>query len=256
VSPIQMKMNSTVLSTLYPTIHHNLVIVVGGYGSGKSEISVNLARLLATSGSTPVALADLDIVNPYFRSREAAEKLASFGVRSLVPHGTQVYADLPVVIPDIKREIENRVGWLILDIGGDDVGARVLSSLTESISPLSYDMLFVVNERRPFTSDVARAMKVMKEIEVSSRFRFTGLIANTHLMTETTAEIVLAGIDMARHLSAKTGLAISFASVEKSVLSGMTRQQIGLPILELDRALVKPWEHVGNTWTDKKLRIH
>jgi len=251
-----MKMNSTALSTPFPSIHHNLIIIVGGYGSGKSEISVNLARQLAAGRSSPVALADLDIVNPYFRSREAAEKLATFGVRSLVPPGTQVYADLPVVIPDIKREIANRSGRLILDVGGDDVGARVLSSLTEAILPLSYDMLFVVNERRPFTSDVAGAMKVMKEIEASSRLRFTGLIANTHLMTETTAEIVLAGIEMARHLSAKTGLAISFASVEKSVLSRMTREQIGLPLLELDRALVKPWEHVGNTWTDKKLRIH
>src|SRR5512138_981124 len=136
-------MGAITLSTPALTFQHNLIIIVGGYGSGKSEVSVNLARQLAATQSESVALADLDIVNPYFRSREAAEKLAAFGVRSLVPPGTQVYADLPVVIPDIKREIENRQGRLILDVGGDDVGARVLSSLTESITPLSYEMLFV-----------------------------------------------------------------------------------------------------------------
>ncbi len=249
-------MSASALPSPALTFQHNLIIIVGGYGSGKSEISVNLARRLAADSSSPVALADLDVVNPYFRSREAAAKLASFGVRTLVPPGTQVYADLPVVIPDIKREIERRTSRLILDVGGDDVGARVLSSLTESILPESYDMLFVVNERRPFTSDVAGAAKVMLEIEAASRLKFTGLIANTHLMTETTAEIVLAGLEMARQLSAKTGLPISFASVEKTVMTGMTREQFGLPLLELDRALVKPWEHVGNNWTDKRLRIH
>jgi hypothetical protein len=244
------------LPTPVLTFQHDLIIIVGGYGSGKSEVSVNLARQLASSQTSPVALADLDIVNPYFRSREAAARLAEFGVRSLVPPGTQIYADLPVVIPDIKREIERRQGRLILDVGGDDVGARVLSSLTDVITPLSYEMLFVVNQRRPFTSDVEGSIKTMQEIEAASRLRFTGLIANTHLMTETTAEIVLNGIAMARQLAAKTGLLVSFASIEKSVLSLMDREAFNLPLLELDRALVKPWEHVGNTWTDKKLRIH
>ena len=238
------------------TFQHDLIIIVGGYGSGKSEVSVNLARQLASSQTSPVALADLDIVNPYFRSREAAARLAEFGVRSLVPPGTQIYADLPVVIPDIKREIERRQGRLILDVGGDDVGARVLSSLTDVITPLSYEMLFVVNQRRPFTSDVEGSIKTMQEIEAASRLRFTGLIANTHLMTETTPEIVLDGIAMARQLATKTGLPVSFASVEKSMLARMNRGLFDLPLLELDRALVKPWEHVGNTWTDKKLRIH
>lgn len=249
-------MGAIALPTPAPTFQHSLIIIVGGYGSGKSEVSVNLARHLASDQISNVALADLDIVNPYFRSREAADKLAAFGVRALIPPGTQVYADLPVVIPDIKREIENRPTWLILDVGGDDVGARVLSSLTESIKPLSYEMLFVVNQRRPFTSDVEGSIKVMNEIEAASRLRFTGLIANTHLMTETTAEIVMSGVAMARQLSARRGLPISFVSVEKSVLSHIDSAQFDLPLLELDRALVKPWEHVGNTWTDKKLRIH
>jgi len=249
-------MNFTAVPSPPLSFRHNLIIVVGGFGSGKSEISVNLARRLAADGSKTVSLADLDIVNPYFRSREAAKRLSAFGVQMLVPPGTQVYADLPVIIPDIKRALERRSGCLVLDVGGDDVGARVLSSLNESILPQSYDMLFVVNERRPFTADVVSAMKIMGEIEAASRLKFTGLIANTHLMTETTAEIVLAGLEMTRQLSAKTGLPISFASVEKCVLSGMTREQIGLPILELDRALVKPWEYVGNTWTDKRLRTH
>jgi hypothetical protein len=239
-----------------PSFDKKLLIIVGGYGSGKSEIAVNLSRNLAAHCHEPVAIADLDIINPYFRSREAAKQLASFGVKSIIPQESQVYADLPVVIPDIKRAIENPEGYLILDVGGDDIGARVLSSLKDSIHPNSYDMLFVLNERRPFTSDFDGSKKTMDEIEKSSRLKFTGLISNTHLMIDTTEDVVLVGLELANLVSRKTGLPVKFISIEKSVLENMKNKNFNLPVLSLDRTLVKPWEKVGNTWTDKKLRIH
>jgi hypothetical protein len=239
-----------------PSFRHNLILIVGGYGSGKSEVAVNLARHLKASATESVTIADLDIVNPYFRSREAATRLAEFGVKSIVPPGAQVYADLPVVIPDIKKGIECLDGVLILDVGGDDVGARVLGSLTDAIHPGSYEMLFVLNARRPFTSDIDGSLKIMREIEASSRLSFTGIISNTHLMADTTEDIVFDGLQLAHRVAEATGLPISFVSIEQTVLANMKQKISDLPVLPLDRALVKPWERVGNTWTDRKLRIH
>ncbi len=240
---------------LFPVFRQKTIIIVGGYGSGKSEVSVNLAKQLAQNSTEPVSIADLDIVNPYFRSREAAQQLERFGVKSLVPAGPHVHADLPIIIPDIRTAIENRVGWLILDVGGDDIGARVLSSLADAILPGSYEMLLVHNARRPFTSDVDGTLRLMGEIESSSRLRFTGLISNTHLMQDTTAEIVLEGLSLARRVSQRSTLPVAFVSAVSPIASQLDPAACNVPILVLDRALVKPWEHIGHTWTDKRLRI-
>ncbi len=238
-----------------PSFSRGIIAIVGGYGSGKSEISVNLARFLAKNRTESVVIADLDIINPYFRSREAAAELEAFGVKSLIPEGALAYADLPIVIPDIKRAIEKNTGKLILDVGGDDVGARVLSSLSDAFVTGKYDMLMVLNERRPFTADVAGALRMKDEIEASSRLKFTGIISNTHLMDDTTAQTVLDGLDLAREVSAASGLPIYFLSAMNDIVSQCDPAKIDVPVLILDRALVKPWEPKGNTWTDRRLRI-
>jgi hypothetical protein len=240
----------------FPVLSKRITIIVGGYGSGKSEVAVNLARFLVGAQPEPVFIADLDIINPYFRSREAAEELASFGVQSILPPGDQVHADLPIVMPEIKAAIERGQGMLILDVGGDDVGAKVLSSLADAFGMGDYDLLLVHNARRPFTSDLDGSLRVINEIELSSRLRFTGIISNTHLLTDTTAEVVLGGLALARQISSRTGLPILFLTALRSVLEGIPTTQLDLPVLPLDRALVKPWERRGNTWTDRKLRIH
>ncbi len=248
-------MSSRQLEFRPPSFSRGIIIIVGGYGSGKSEISVNLARQLAQNQQEPVTIADLDIINPYFRSREAAAELDKFGVTSLGPAGAHAFADLPIIIPDIKRAIEQNQGKLILDVGGDDVGARVLSSLTDAFVTGTYEMLLVLNERRPFTADVAGSMRMIAEIEASSRLKFTGIISNTHLMTDTTPDTVLHGVKLAREVSRKTGLPIAFVSALNAIVDKLDSPGLDLPVLRLDRALVKPWEPKGNTWTDKKLRI-
>jgi hypothetical protein len=238
-----------------PCFSRGIIIIVGGYGSGKSEISVNLARYLAQSQTDSVTIADLDVINPYFRSREAAAELDSFGVKSLIPTGALAYADLPIVIPDIKRAIEKNTGKLILDVGGDDVGARVLSSLADAFVPDTYDMLIVLNARRPFTADIEGSVRMKDEIEASARLKFTGIISNTHLMDDTTVQTVLEGLDLAREVGARIGLPIYFLSAMNDIVSQCDPGKIDVPVLRLDRALVKPWEPKGNTWTDRKLRI-
>ncbi len=206
---------------------------------------MNLARYLQISQSDPVAIADLDIVNPYFRSREAIEVLDQLNVRSIVPKGGQFYADLPIILPSIKGAIESNQGKLILDVGGDDAGAKVLSSLTDAFRPDGYDMLMVLNANRPFTATVPDCMKMMNEIEIASRLKFTGLISNTHLMEHTTAETIEQGLKLCDEVSRESALPVRFVAAEERVLSTMKIDEIGHPVLALNRLLLKPWEKPG-----------
>ncbi|UCE24926.1 MAG: cobalamin biosynthesis protein CbiA [Candidatus Zixiibacteriota bacterium] len=228
-----------------PSITKGIVIIVGGYGSGKSEVAVNLARHLATDGppeNRPITIADLDIVNPYFRSREATERLQQLGIQAIHPRGGSRYADLPIILPDIKAGIINRNGTVILDVGGDDAGARVLSSLADAFVPGEYELAIVLNANRPFTANVDGCLKTMSEIEGSSRLKFTGLISNTHLLEDTSEETVLSGLVLAREVSDRTGLPVLFLSASAEVLSRIEPKEIDVPVLPLTRMLLKPWE--------------
>ena len=230
-----------------PSFTKSTVIIVGGYGSGKSEVAINLSRYLVLSQSEKVAIADLDIVNPYFRSREAAARLSELGIQSLCPSGGQFYADLPVILPEIKGAIEGFKGKLILDVGGDDAGARVLGSLASSFVPDSYELLLVLNARRPFTADVAGCLKMISDIEKSSRLKFTGIISNTHLLDDSTVQIIMDGYDLARKVSEESGLPVVFLSVSSGLIEELDTNQTDIPVLPLDRQLLKPWEReAGN----------
>lgn len=226
----------------FPSFTKSTVIIVGGYGSGKSEVAINLSSFLVSSQSEKVAIADLDIVNPYFRSREAAARLNELGVRSLCPAGGQFYADLPVILPEIKGAIEGFKGKLILDVGGDDTGARVLGSLASSFVPGSYELFLVLNANRPFTADVAGCLKMISDIEKASRLKFTGIISNTHLLDDSTVQIVMNGFVLAQQVSEDSGLPVVFLSASSELVEELDTKQINIPVLPLDRKLLKPWE--------------
>ena len=227
----------------FPSFSHSTITIVGGFGSGKSEVSVNLARYLATLPGNPVAIADLDIINPYFRSREAAESLLEYGVKSLIPFGEYRFADLPIIIPEIRSAIEKRSSRLVLDVGGDDLGARVLSSLADSFGSNGHDLLLVHNARRPFTSDLGGSLKMIDEIESASRMKVTGLIANTHLATETTAQVVIEGVGLTQKVADARNMPIVFISALTELCPEIDKSLFGrYAILPLDRELLKPWE--------------
>lgn len=226
-----------------PEITSSLIVVVGGFGSGKSEVSVNLARHLSGLPGASVAIADLDIINPYFRSREAAATLEQLGIISLVPPGAQKYADLPIIVPEIRTAIERRQYRLVLDVGGDDLGARVLSSLSDAFHTGPFELYLVHNARRPFTATVEGSLKVMAEIEEASRLKITGVISNTHLTAETTADVVVEGVLLARQVAERRGVPLVFVSALES-FCGEINSKLGgqYPLLPLDRELLKPWE--------------
>ncbi len=239
-----------------PRLNSSLIVIVGGFGSGKSEVSVNLARTLSQDPGLPVAIADLDIINPYFRSRSAAEVLEKLGITSLIPAGAHKYADLPIIIPEIRTAIERRQYRLVLDVGGDDLGARVLSSLSDSFHTGPYELYLVHNARRPFTTTVEGSLKVLAEIEESARMKVTGIISNTHLTAETTPQVVVDGVAVAREVAQARNLPLVFVSAIESMCSEISQKLNGAyPILPLDRELLKPWErhhHVPTSMTRKR----
>ena len=148
--------------------------------------------------------------------------------------------------------IEKNEGVLILDVGGDDTGAKVLSSLSDAFEAGSYELLLVLNASRPFTSDLKGCLNMIHAIESASRLKFTGIIANTHLMDDTTIEIVLDGLKLTEEVSGKTKLPVNFLSATSDIIDKLNPRKISLPVLTLERSLLKPWERKKVSGTDKK----
>jgi hypothetical protein len=218
-----------------------LVIVVGGFGSGKTEISVNLALQLAGAGRT-VQIADLDLVNPYFRCREARELLERAGIRVVVPPGPQAWADLPILLPEIRGMLRPPPGTVsILDVGGDDVGARALAGFRHDLAEGDYELWQVLNPNRPFTSSVDACLLRMGEIERASRLRVTGFVANAHLLEETTAATVLEGFAIAAEAAARAGVRLRAVALLAHLALDPRIRALPVPRLELSRRMVPPW---------------
>nr|MBN2277230.1 cobalamin biosynthesis protein CbiA [candidate division Zixibacteria bacterium] len=231
----------------YPSILRPITIIVGGFGSGKTEVSVNIAKFLAATQDSPVTIVDLDLVNPYFRSRETVREMEALGVRAVAPKGGQFYADLPILLPEVKGIIERHEGKVILDVGGDAQGTRALGSLADEFETGTFEMLMVLNSRRPQTSDVDGSIKMMQRIELTARLKFTGLISNSHMIDETNAEIIDEGYRLAREVGSRTGLPLFFVSVKRDILEGMDTGGYECAFLPLTRSMLKPWERKKET---------
>ena len=223
---------------------HDLVALVGNFGSGKTEICINWALWLAAQGQR-VSIVDLDIVNPYFRSREVAEQVARHGVEVIMPQGEQRYADLPILVPEVRAAIHQPQGTMLLDVGGDDLGARVLGYLEDLLKHHGVYLLQVVNTSRPFTETLAGCKQMQVELERASKLLVDGYIANTHLMQYTDQATIMAGHEKVAQLSEATGVPVVFTVVEQSVLSDELVAELHTPVLPMRRFMLNPWQKVG-----------
>ncbi|MEO0082445.1 MAG: cobalamin biosynthesis protein CbiA [candidate division WOR-3 bacterium] len=221
-----------------------VTVFCGGYGSGKTEVAVNFALALAAVGHR-VRLADLDIVNLYFRSREVRDVLRAHGVEVLVPAEPLLRADTPVVPPEVKGAVEESGGFVVLDVGGDPVGARILAGMATSVTETDYSNLFVVNSRRPFTDTAEKTTRLIAEIGRVSGVPVTATVVNSHLIDETTTATIQEGIELARAVEQGSGIGISFVTVEERMLGSFDAAGCGYPVLVLSRLLLKPWEEGG-----------
>ena len=211
--------------------HKRLTLFAGHYGSGKTNIAINYALKLAKEGNK-VCIADLDIVNPYFRTKDSERELEAAGIRLVSPQYANSNVDLPALPAESYRLVQDRSTLGIMDIGGDDRGAYALGRYKEAIKAENdYRMAFVVNCYRPLTTTVEDTVTIMKEIESAAGLEFTCIVNNSNLGKETTAQTVSDSLDFVERLSQMTGLPIWMHTAEKSVakeLSGLTVLQMVL----------------------------
>ena len=215
-------------------------IIIGHYGSGKTEFSVNYAMKLKQVTSSKVAIADLDIVNVYFRSREKQVMLEEQGIKVIASSIAGNALDLPAVAADIITPLEDKSYEYVIDVGGDSVGARVLGRFKNYIEDGDYDMFMVVNANREQTMDLEGIKRHKETIEATSRLKVTGFINNTHLIRETTLEDVLKGDKLLKEASKELGIPIRYVSAMSHIASQIPDEVSG-EILALDLIMRDQW---------------
>lgn len=196
--------------------YKRLTLICGHYGSGKTNVALNIAYELKNTYDN-VAIADLDIVNPYFRTKDSADELQSKGIKLICSEYAGTNVDIPALPQQMYSLTDDKNIKAVLDIGGDDRGALALGRLSDAIiSENDYEMLLVINKFRPLTPDAISTIEVLNEIEAACRIKFTGLINNSNLGEETTAEHILSSLKYANEVSKLSGLPIKFTSVSEN----------------------------------------
>lgn len=223
-----------------------VTVLCGAFGSGKTELAVNVALGLGKKHNN-VSLVDIDIVKPMFRSRELRSLVVSAGVRMVDTIAGLENADLPIVTGEVDALIGPAGGRVVIDVGGDHLGARALGRYAGRMTK-DVDVLYVVNTRRPFASNKDEIVKMMGMVSGASRLPISGLVANTNLATESDFGMVYEGMDIINGVSEETGVPVRFIVVYDELAKqnpGMVeklRDDFGLDVLPLRRYLLKPWE--------------
>ncbi len=195
-------------------------IITGHYGSGKSEFSVNYAIKLSSMGKK-VAIADLDIVNMYFRSREKRKELESMGIKVIGSGVDTPSIEVPSISPEVYGPLQDESYEAILDVGGNPVGARALGRYSNYFKEDNYDCLFVINANRPETQTVDDVIQYIEKIQDVARIKVTGLVNNTHLLKATSVEDVLRGQKLALAVEEETGIELKYISVLENVVPNL-----------------------------------
>ena len=222
-----------------------VVVIVGNYGSGKTEVSINLAVNRKRAG-IDVLIADLDLVNPYFRTREARKSLSKLGIDVVVPPEKYLQADLPILSPVIAGLIRQPSKLTLIDAGGNGVGATVLATLADSLQNKDVHMFQVVNPYRPFTDTVSGCLKMRDEIEKASKITINGIIGNANLIDETKAEDIYKGYDFVKAMSKESRLPLEFITAPAELLPEIDVKRFSCPVLLIERQLVPPWKKAAD----------
>lgn len=205
---------------------HRIRVVIGSYGTGKTEFSVNYALKLAEEGHK-TSLVDLDVINLYFRSREKQEELEAAGVHVISSSIKGRAVDLPSISAEAVSPLQDPQCQVVMDIGGDAMGARTLSRYRQYLVPGAYDMFFVINANRPETATLEGAIAHLESIERVSQIKVTALVNNTHLVKQTMVEDVMKGYRLCQEVSEATGLPIRYNSLLAHLADEMPQQLQG-----------------------------
>ncbi|MFW5878046.1 MAG: ATP-binding protein [bacterium] len=218
---------------------HRLTIFAGNFGSGKTEISLNYALKLA-EGTEKVYVVDMDVINPYFRSREKQKFLQEKGVEVVYPRELK-YADLPIITADVKKVLADDNSYGIFDLGGSKDGARALGSISSSICGNDYEMNLVVNTLRPETSNIDGIKRIRENIEEAARLQFDHLICNINLGPETEPDTIKENYSLVENAAKELSLPIKFIAINEELLVDDNEYHFDREILPLKIFMNPPW---------------
>ena len=198
-----------------------ITLLCGHYGSGKTNVAVNMALELRKQRDN-VAVADLDIVNPYFRTKDSSGEFEDNGIRLIVSQFANSNVDIPALPQDMYAITDDKELSVIIDVGGDDRGALALGRLAPKIKEENdYEMYLVINCYRPLTRDAESTFEVMREIEIASHINFTGIINNSNLGAVTTPDDVISSVEYANEVAKLTNLPLVYTTVEESIYNDL-----------------------------------
>ena len=198
-------------------IFKRVTIFAGHYGSGKTNIAINYALAVSDKG-VKVDIADLDIVNPYFRTKDAQSLLEQRGIRLVSSIMANTNVDTPALPAEAYSIVHDKSKHAVIDVGGDDRGALALGRYTPYLLDENvYEMLFVINKYRYLSGTASETVEIMKEIEFAAGMKFTGIVNNSNLGDETCAEDVMGSVDYAKEISDLTGLPIRFTTAKSDI---------------------------------------
>ncbi len=199
-----------------------VTVFAGHYGSGKTNIAVNWALAMAKNGEC-ATIADLDIVNPYFRTKDSEKVLRAAGIRLISSEYANSNVDTPALPAEIYSIFDDKSAAAVIDVGGDDRGALALGRYVPAIiEENDYEMLFVINKHRFLTADAKATVEIMREIEAAASLKFTGIVNNSNLGEETTAQTVLNSVSYAEEVSVLSKLPVKMTTVKSSLLGALS----------------------------------
>lgn len=228
-----------------------IVVFIGHFGSGKTETAVNYALRVHEETGRKTAIADLDIANPFFRSREKKEMMEARGVENLSNlYGGMITDEVPAIDPQIRRPLENKEYRAIVDAGGDPSGAKLLVQFQDLLQVPDCDVFAVINANRPITATAEKALPLLRQMEDICGLRITGIVNNTHMLRQTTAEDIMRGYRVAKQVADEMGLRVVYSTCEHHLIE---------PLKEL--AAKEPFEceifsielQMRDTWLDKEV---
>lgn len=219
-----------------------LTVISGAFGTGKTEIAINLALKLRAEGRDPVTLVDLDIVNLYFRSRQKAYELEQLGIRVISSVEGMENADLPALSPEINACFDRKDGPVVFDLGGSDLGGTVAAYLHRGFASEPSHHWLVVNPYRPFNQTAEATVEMAERIAARARLPITGMIANPHLINETTPEVIREGLAKVREV---TRYPLVYLSVMEEFYVPGAFDDLGVPVMVIGKQMKQPWEPGG-----------